>query len=126
MTDHAALQTIRCQDTSSGLQGRPFGHLLLTTTAAMALLQVHPAKFTRALVSCAESNGASVRIGTVQGLQTASDASGSTCVTGDQVQLPALLSVVQGSLTQGHNVRFLRSYVQAFKWMASAYLPMWS
>ena len=58
-------------------------------------VQVHPAKFTRTLVSAAESKGASVRIGTVQGLQTAPDANGHTRVTGQQEQLTLLLGVVQ-------------------------------
>ncbi len=44
--------------------------------------QVHPALFTRALASSAESRGATVRIGTVQGLETASGPDGTKRVTG--------------------------------------------
>ena len=59
--------------------------------------QVHPAKFTRALMSCAESKGATVRIGTVKGVQTATDTDGHTHVTGEQTQPPALPGGVQAS-----------------------------
>ena len=56
--------------------------------AAVPAWQVHPAKFTRALVSSAESRGATVRIGTVQGLQTARDLDGTMQVTGTANALP--------------------------------------